>query len=96
MKPKNYWKSRGWQWRNSTSHNRCFVLDVWRTRYINMNGQQFCTYDGWDALAVVFRAHRGTHWVYKNHVTNKTHGFTQLRTAMRMAVFLTMAGEKNG
>ena len=84
----DYWRQRGWQWRPGRGES--FVLETWETRCISVKGAELCLYNGWERQGMVYRAHRGDRWVYRNDRTKKSHAAPHLRTAMRLGVFFTL------
>lgn len=93
-KHRNYWKERGWQWRRNPMRGESFILEVWITEYIKLrDGTKARVFDGWKRKCMVYRAYKGDRWVYQSDRTGKTQGFHDIRTAMRMALFLTQLEE---
>jgi hypothetical protein len=86
--PNNYWEKRGWQWRRNVGVG--FIFYVWSVEFVTLrSGKQQCVYNGWRRKCCVYRARKGDRVVYMNDITGRTQGFHDIRTAMRMARFLT-------
>jgi hypothetical protein len=89
-KPTKYWKERGWRWGHNPARGESFIFYVWMRRAIELrDGTEAVVFDGWKRRCMVYRAHKGDRWVYRSDRSGKTQGFQDIRTALRMALFLT-------
>jgi hypothetical protein len=67
-----------------------FIFEVWERKVLDLrDGTKVVVFDGWRRKCMVYRAHKGDRWVYQSDRTGKTQGFHDIRTALRMALFLT-------
>lgn len=79
-----------YQWRTSPARGESFILYRWREAFLNLrDGTTHRVFEGWRDAAFIYKARKGDRWVYQSVRTNKTQGFHDVRTAMRMAVLLT-------
>lgn len=87
----NRWKARGWRWRRNPARGESFIFEVWKKREITQrDGTKFTLYEGWERRGMVYRAHRGDRWVYRDDRTKVTRGSPYLREAMRLGLFFTL------
>lgn len=84
-------KKKGtYQWRTNPERGESFRLYMWKEKFRDLRiTTMLRVISGWLPVAIVYKAHKGSRWVYQSARTGKTQGFHDIRTAMRMAVLLT-------
>ena len=82
-------KQGAYQWRTNPARGESFILYRWRVKDLTLrSGAKHRVQNGWEVAARIYKASKGTRWVYRSIATGQSAAFHTVREAMRMAVLL--------